>query len=41
VIEDLGSSNGTWVNGVRIEGPTALAPGDVVRIGQLTVRVEA
>jgi pSer/pThr/pTyr-binding forkhead associated (FHA) protein len=40
-IEDLNSSNGTWVNGVRIERPTALSPGDVIRIGQLSMRVEA
>src|SRR5262245_5833573 len=27
-VEDLGSRNGTRVNGVRIEGPTRLAAGD-------------
>jgi class 3 adenylate cyclase len=37
-IQDLGSLNGTWVNGERISGPTLLAPGDVVRIG--TTRIE-
>jgi hypothetical protein len=39
-IEDLGSSNGTFVNGVRIAAPTALRPGDIVAIGstQLVVR---
>jgi DNA-binding winged helix-turn-helix (wHTH) protein len=32
-IEDLGSKNGTHVNGVRILQPTALHAGDEVRIG--------
>jgi FHA domain len=39
-IEDLGSTNGTWVNGKRIEGPTRLAAGDEVRLGISTFRVE-
>jgi DNA-binding NtrC family response regulator len=34
MLEDLGSRNGTFVNGVRIGGPTALASGAVVRIGK-------
>jgi ABC transport system ATP-binding/permease protein len=33
VLRDLGSQHGTWVNGVRLEGPRTLAPGDVVQIG--------
>jgi transcriptional regulator with GAF, ATPase, and Fis domain len=32
-VEDLGSQNGVLVNGVRIEGPTALRSGDVLQIG--------
>lgn len=32
-VTDLGSSNGTYVNGERITDPTALAPGDTVQIG--------
>jgi pSer/pThr/pTyr-binding forkhead associated (FHA) protein len=32
-IEDLGSSNGVYVNGRRSEGVTALHPGDVVQMG--------
>jgi hypothetical protein len=32
-LEDLGSTNGTFVNGERIEGPRTLQPGDKVRIG--------
>ena len=32
-IEDLGSLNGTWVNGERVAGRRRLAPGDVVTVG--------
>jgi predicted component of type VI protein secretion system len=39
-IEDLGSLNGTWVNGVRIQGPTPLRPGDVIHIGTTSITVE-
>jgi pSer/pThr/pTyr-binding forkhead associated (FHA) protein len=38
-IEDLGSLNGTWVNGRRIE-TTTLAPGDLVTIGESVLQVE-
>jgi pSer/pThr/pTyr-binding forkhead associated (FHA) protein len=34
VIEDLGSTNGTFVNGVQITGAQVLNPGDSVGIGQ-------
>jgi pSer/pThr/pTyr-binding forkhead associated (FHA) protein len=36
VVEDLGSTNGTYVNGQPIEGPRVLRPGDRIRVG-LTV----
>ena len=32
-IEDLGSQNGTFVNGARVDGRAALQPGDEVAIG--------
>ncbi len=32
VIEDLGSQNGVYVNGTRIQGPCELRPGDRLRI---------
>jgi class 3 adenylate cyclase len=35
VLEDLGSKNGTWVNDGRLEGPTPLNNGDMVRFGDL------
>jgi len=40
-IEDLRSTNGTQVNGGDITGPTLLAPGDEVAIGDTVFRVEA
>jgi FHA domain len=39
-IEDLGASNGTWVNDERISGTRKLSNGDRVRIGQTTFEVE-
>jgi DNA-binding NtrC family response regulator len=35
-IEDLGSRNGTLVNGQRISGTVGLAPGDQVQVGDTT-----
>ena len=32
-VEDLGSANGTLVNGVTIAGPTPIGPGDRVQLG--------
>lgn len=40
VIEDLGSANGTQVNGRRIAGATALRDGDVVTVGNSDLIVE-
>lgn len=34
MIEDLGSTNGTFVNGMRLTGPRALTPGDVISLGE-------
>ena len=33
VLRDLGSTNGTWVNGARLKGDRVLAPNDVLRFG--------
>src|SRR4051794_15788651 len=38
-ISDLGSTNGTFVNGERIAGSAWLNPGDVVKVGQSTLKV--
>jgi FHA domain len=40
-VQDLGSTNGTYVNGIRIDGARRLAPGDVVRVGETELRFEA
>ena len=37
MVHDLGSTNGTLVNGIRIEGRRPLHPGDRVQFGQLAV----
>ena len=39
-VEDIGSTNGTYVNGTRLGRPQKLAPGDVVRIGETDLRYE-
>ncbi|MEI7547060.1 MAG: DUF3662 and FHA domain-containing protein [Actinomycetota bacterium] len=41
VIVDLGSTNGTKVNGVRIQGERTLVDGDIVSVGTLNLRFEA
>ena len=39
-VSDLGSTNGTYVNGVRISDARKLAPGDIVRVGETDLRFE-
>jgi pSer/pThr/pTyr-binding forkhead associated (FHA) protein len=39
-VHDLGSTNGTFVNGERIDGPYRLASGDVVSVGETDLRFE-
>ena len=39
-IEDVGSTNGTFVNGVRLSRARKLAPGDLVRVGDTDLRFE-
>lgn len=34
VVEDLGSTNGTFVNGIRLSGPHALKAGDEISLGE-------
>lgn len=38
-IEDLGSKHGTYVNDARIEGRARLQQGDVIRVGDTTIRL--
>ena len=39
-VRDLGSTNGTYVNGIRIDDARRLVPGDVVRVGETDLRFE-
>jgi pSer/pThr/pTyr-binding forkhead associated (FHA) protein len=38
-VEDLGSTNGTFVNGLRINGPATLSEGDTIELGSTTLVV--
>jgi class 3 adenylate cyclase len=40
-LQDLGSLNGTWVNGERISAVTRLARGDVIKIGATRIEVRS
>jgi pSer/pThr/pTyr-binding forkhead associated (FHA) protein len=39
-VEDVGSTNGTFVNGVRVDTPRKLSSGDVIRVGETDLRFE-
>jgi pSer/pThr/pTyr-binding forkhead associated (FHA) protein len=39
-VEDAGSTNGTFVNGIRLTAGRRLAPGDAVTIGETELRFE-
>ena len=41
MIEDLGSTNGTLVNGTRIDGEQVLQDGDVISVGATHMRFGA
>ncbi|MFQ5858816.1 MAG: FHA domain-containing protein, partial [Anaerolineae bacterium] len=38
-LEDLGSTNGTFLNGVRLSTPAIIAPGDVIRVGHVQLKL--
>jgi phosphoserine phosphatase RsbU/P len=38
-VEDLGSRNGTKLNGIAVSGPMPIAPGDTIRIGDAVLRM--
>jgi pSer/pThr/pTyr-binding forkhead associated (FHA) protein len=40
-VEDLGSTNGTYVNGQRITAPTTITFADTVRIGKTILKLES
>jgi pSer/pThr/pTyr-binding forkhead associated (FHA) protein len=39
-VEDLNSTNGTFVNGMKLSRRQKLAPGDVIRVGETDLRYE-
>jgi hypothetical protein len=39
-LQDVGSTNGTYLNGTRVTKAKRLSPGDVVRIGETELRYE-
>jgi len=39
-VHDLGSTNGTYVNGVRLTREQRLVPGDLIRVGETDLRFE-
>jgi len=41
LLEDLGSPNGVYLNGKRIEAPGAMKEGDVIELGRTLLRFQA
>jgi hypothetical protein len=39
-VSDVGSTNGTFVNGIRLTRERRLAPGDILRVGETDLRFE-
>ena len=39
-LSDTNSTNGTFINEIPLEGPTVLRNGDLIRCGQVTLKVE-
>jgi FHA domain len=39
-LEDVGSTNGTFLNGVKVSRPRKLKPGDLVRVGETDLRFD-
>jgi hypothetical protein len=39
-LEDVDSTNGTFLNGAQVSRPRRLAPGDVIRVGETDLRFE-
>jgi pSer/pThr/pTyr-binding forkhead associated (FHA) protein len=39
-VEDVGSTNGTYLNGIKLTRARKLTPGDVVRVGETELRYE-
>ncbi len=41
LVEDLGSTNGTLLNGVRIAAPSPAKAGDLIDIGEVRLKLES
>jgi pSer/pThr/pTyr-binding forkhead associated (FHA) protein len=39
VLHDLGSTNGTYINGRRVTAPTTLRRGDTIQVGKTVMEV--
>lgn len=39
-VQDLDSTNGTFLNGARVVGAERMTPGDILRVGETDLRVE-
>jgi len=40
VVHDLNSTNGTFINGHQVTGEAVLKPGQILRLGQVEIRLE-
>ena len=40
IVEDLGSTNGTWIDRSRITSPTVLQVGAPLRVGRTTLQIQ-
>jgi pSer/pThr/pTyr-binding forkhead associated (FHA) protein len=40
VVHDLNSTNGTFINGRQISGEAVIKPGQILRLGQVEIRLE-
>lgn len=40
IIKDLNSTNGTFINGQRVTGEATVKPGQIIRLGQVEIRLE-
>ena len=41
VVKDLNSTNGTFINGQQVTGEAVLKPGQVLRLGEVEIRLES
>jgi pSer/pThr/pTyr-binding forkhead associated (FHA) protein len=41
VVKDLNSTNGTFINGQQVTGEAVLKPGQILRLGQVEMRLES